>query len=58
MDGDGRMVSPGTLDMAGLVVTPREQDFLEISADEACAMLKEVAMSEETFEIVSEKVRE
>ena len=58
VDGDGRMVSPGTLDMAGLVVTPREQDFLEISADEACAMLKEVAMSEETFEIVSEKLRE
>lgn len=46
-EGDGqRMVSPGTLDMAGLVITPREEDFLAITPDEALGMLREVAISD------------
>ena len=44
--GEQRLVSPGALDMAGLVVTPRECDFEAITADEAAAMLREVAMQQ------------
>ena len=49
---DGRMVSPGTLDMVGLMVTPLEKDFTSIVADEALFMLKEVAISDETFSLI------
>jgi ATP adenylyltransferase/5',5'''-P-1,P-4-tetraphosphate phosphorylase II len=40
-----RLVSPGTLDMAGLMITPRECDFNAITADDAAAMLREVAIA-------------
>ena len=53
---DGRMVSPGTLDMAGLVVTPLEKDFDGITADEAVAMLREVAIDNDAFELVVENI--
>ena len=57
IDGvNGRMVSPGTLDMAGLVVTPLEKDFVGITAEEAVAMLREVAMGDEAFEKIVENI--
>ena len=51
-----RMVSPGTLDMAGLVVTPLEKDFVGIDADELLALLKEVAIGEEAVESIVENL--
>ena len=52
-----RLVSPGALDMAGIVVTPRECDFEAITADEAVAMLREVAMSQGVADSVFEKFK-
>ena len=49
-----RVVSPGALDMAGLVITPRGDDFNKITADEALAMLQEVAIDNDTFEDICE----
>ncbi len=47
------MVSPGALDMAGLIITPREDDFQRIDADTAAAILQEVTVSrEEANEII------
>lgn len=40
-----RLVSPGAIDMAGLLITPRKDDFQMIDADEAMALLREVALS-------------
>ena len=40
-----RLVSPGAIDMAGLLITPRGEDFQAINADEAIALLREVALS-------------
>lgn len=40
-----RLVSPGAIDMAGLIITPRREDFQAINADEAIALLREVALS-------------
>ena len=51
-----RLVSPGTLDMAGLVVTPRECDFKEITASEAAGILREVAVDDETVARIIEKL--
>ena len=56
-NGEGeRLVSPGTLDMCGLVITPRECDFNDISADEALSLLSEVALSDEAFDAACEKI--
>ncbi len=35
------MVSPGALDMAGIIITPRESDFLQISAEQITAILQQ-----------------
>ena len=51
-----RLVSPGTLDMAGLMVTPRECDFETITPDEAAALLCEVAISKKTADAIAEKL--
>ena len=53
----GRLVSPGALDMAGLVVTPRECDFETITADEAAAMLREVAMPQNVVDAVLDELK-
>ena len=52
-----RLVSPGTLDMAGLVVTPRECDFESMTADEATALLREVAVSNDVACSIIEKLK-
>lgn len=51
-----RLVSPGTLDMCGLVITPRECDFNDITSDEAVALLREVALDEAAVDVVCEKI--
>ena len=53
---DMRLVSPGAIDMAGLVITPRKDDFQVITADEALAMLQEVALSPCEVEEVVERL--
>ena len=58
-DADGnaqRIVSPGTLDMAGLLITPRKCDFDDITADEAVALLREVAIDEITADEICENI--
>lgn len=46
------MVSPGALDMAGLIITPREEDFSKINLDKATALLRECGISAEKMEAV------
>lgn len=56
-EGERRLVSPGALDMAGLVITPRYEDFLSLTAGEVVAMLQEVALSVEEAAEVAERIR-
>lgn len=53
-----RLVSPGAIDMAGLVITPRREDFQAIDADEAIALLREVALSPDDVEDVVSRLVE
>lgn len=53
-----RMVSPGALDMAGLMITPRKEDFSAIDAGEALAMLQEVALSPDEVAGIVERITE
>ena len=40
------LVSPGTLDMAGLLITPRAEDFERLTPQKAASILAEVALPE------------
>ncbi len=45
--GDSQvMVSPGALDMSGLVITPREEDFRKLTEARATAILQECGVSQ------------
>lgn len=41
--GEQLLVSPGALDMAGLLVTPRKEDFDKITESDITQIYKEVA---------------
>ncbi len=44
-EGDEQLlVSPGALDMGGLIITPREEDFLKLNAEKAVAILQECSL--------------
>ena len=53
-----RCVSPGALDMAGLLVTPRETDFNGLTPGEVSAILREVALSDDDLKRVADALRE
>lgn len=51
------MVSPGALDMSGLIITPRQEDFERITADDISHILSEVAMDAKDFRAWTEELR-
>ena len=53
-----RLVSPGALDMAGLVITPREEDFLRLDTDQVLHIFKEVAVSDQEMTRIVERLKE
>lgn len=42
-DGIGRMISPGCIDMTGLVITPRHEDFQNLTEEELLKIYNDVA---------------
>ncbi|MCI6160136.1 MAG: DUF4922 domain-containing protein [Prevotella sp.] len=52
------MVSPGALDMAGLLIVPCQEDFHKITAEQAIEILKEVSLTEEETERVVSRLRD
>ena len=50
------LVSPGALDMGGLIITPREEDFRKITPEWAVKILKEVTLTEGELKPIIEKV--
>ncbi len=53
---DKLLISPGALDMCGLFITPREEDFNALTAEKAAAILKEVTLSEEELKPIIESL--
>ena len=51
------LVSPGALDMGGLVITPREDDFRRLSADTTAAILRECGVSVEKIQSIAAKLK-
>lgn len=55
-DASQLLVSPGSLDMAGLIITPREADFKRITKERAAAILREVTFTESQMRAVAHKL--
>lgn len=55
-DEDNCMISPGLLDMAGLVIMPREQDFINATEAKVISVLREVAIDENEALDVEQKL--
>ena len=57
-EGEGQcLVSPGSLDMAGLLILPRQSDFEGMTAERAEAVLREVSLSNEAMGEVVKRIR-
>ena len=57
--GDEKMiVSPGALDMGGLFITPREEDFRRLTPERIMAIIREVALDEKTFADVVQHMKD
>jgi SpoIID/LytB domain protein len=50
------LVSPGALDMAGLLITPREEDFVKIDEQKATEILKECGANEQTMKLIKDNL--
>ena len=55
---DSLMVSPGALDMAGMIITPRKADFDNITPEKAVSILREVSLGNEEFAEVINKIKD
>ena len=57
-EGDARfVVSPGALDMSGLIITPREEDFRKLTEEKALSLLQECGVSEEKMNAIIAKLK-
>ena len=51
------LVSPGALDMGGLIITPREEDFRRLTLERAVDILREVTMTDSELAPIIEKLK-
>ena len=57
-EGDAQvMVSPGALDMSGLIITPREEDFYKLTEESATTILQECGISTEKMNSIVTKLK-
>lgn len=57
-EGDAQfVVSPGALDMSGLIITPREEDFRKLAEEKALSLLQECGVSEEKMNAIIAKLK-
>lgn len=52
------LVSPAAIDLGGVLVTPREEDFGKLSKEIISSIFKEVSLDQKNFSILYEKLKE
>ena len=52
-----RVISPGALDMAGILIAARREDYENITATEAASILREVSLSEALCALVVAEIK-
>ena len=56
--GDAQyIISPGAVDMGGLIITPREQDFRRVTPELILDIYRELSLTPEQMQDVAEKVK-
>lgn len=57
-EGDAQLlVSPGALDMSGLIITPREEDYKKLTPEKAVSILQEVSLSDDEVKQVISRIQ-
>ena len=57
-EGEGKMmISPASVDLAGVLITPRREDFDRMDAEIVRRIYDEVGLSEKEFNEIAEKIR-
>ncbi|MDZ7625347.1 MAG: DUF4922 domain-containing protein [Ignavibacteriaceae bacterium] len=56
-DPDKMLISPAAIDLGGVVVTPREEDFKRVDKELLQKIFREVSFDQETFSLLAEKVK-
>lgn len=51
------LVSPGAIDMSGLLIMPRKEDFDRITPSKAAAILREVSLPKSAMDEVIERIK-
>ena len=54
---DQFIISPGALDMAGLIITPRQEDFERLTPEKALGILSEVSLSKDQLQQVIDHLK-
>ena len=57
MGDDQMLISPGAIDMGGLLITPREQDFRRLTAETAAAIFSEITLTTEQTTAVCNRLQ-
>lgn len=52
------LISPASVDMGGVFITPREKDFEKITTEDIAAMLSEVCLSPTQLEELTERIKD
>ena len=50
------IISPGALDMGGLIITPREEDFNKLTSKQATSILREVGITDSQMNHITQKL--
>ncbi len=54
---DQYIISPGAVDMGGLIITPREEDFLKLTAETVLDIYKEISLTPDEMQEVVSRVK-
>lgn len=56
-DPDKILISPAAIDLGGVIITPREEDFIRVDKELLQKIFREVSIDQETFALLAEKVK-
>lgn len=54
---DNILISPASVDLGGVLITPLEKDFKKITADDICNILKEVCIDDDKMQSIINNVK-
>ena len=57
-DKNKTLISPAAIDMSGLFILPREEDFQKLTTDTIIDIYKQVGITKEYFEYIKKKLSE